>query len=80
MINNVPQNHYVYWVSYIFPHKTGHGFGGLRVWSTMPANSLNWVDCTIKFLMQENRDFTKVTPLTWIRMEGDESWIVEAKS
>lgn len=78
MINNeAPSGHYVYWVSYVFSHNSGHGYGAMRVWSTVPANSLNWVNRTIDYLMQENRDFTKVTPLNWIRLDADESWALE---
>lgn len=74
MINNAPQNQYVYWVTYHFESSTGSGFGGSRLFSPVLADSLTWVESAAAWLRQSEPKHFKVLIIGWQRLEGDEIW------
>jgi len=80
MIESVPKNHYVYWVTYQFqtPHSNS-GVAGARIFSTAKASSLLWIEATQEWVTQQ-QSFSKVLIVNWKRLKEDESWDDEANN
>lgn len=74
MTDEIPQNHYVYWVAYHFGGASRNGFGGRHVWSPSPGDSFVWVESVATWIQEQNPSLGTVLILNWQRLEGDERW------
>lgn len=69
----VPPNNYVYWVSYGFNAGNSTGIGACRVFTSIPADSVRWVNLVMEYI-RERDHFVDVALINWIRLESDEIW------
>ena len=72
--NNAPSNQYIYWVTYYFGNGSRSGFGGGRVYSSAPANTLTWLESVRDWILQQDPQYGEVLIINWHRLEGDEYW------
>ena len=72
--NSVPLNQFVYWVAYQFSDGSISGFGGVRIFSPVLANSFLWLECTRTWIQNQNPRHGTVLIISWHRLEGDEKW------